>query len=80
MKNAIRDPISGEIGKTIFFCVSRHHATKITQMLNEMAHEMFPGKYQSDFALQITSDVPSAQQFTINFSNGNLNGYTNWLE
>lgn len=80
MKNAIRDPISGEIGKTIFFCVSRHHATKITQMLNELAHEMFPGKYQSDFALQITSDVPSAQQFTINFSNGNLNGYTNWLE
>lgn len=80
MKNAIRDPISGEIGKTIFFCVSRLHAGKIAQMLNEVAHEMFPGKYQSDFALQITSNIPSAQQFTINFSNGNLNGYTHWLE
>jgi len=80
MKNAIKDPISGEIGKTIFFCVSRHHAGKITQMLNELAHEMFPGKYNSDFAMQITSDVAQAQQFTINFSNGNLSGYTKFLE
>ena len=80
MQNALRDPISGEIGKTIFFCVSRHHAGKITQLLNDIAHTMFPGKYQSDFALQITSDIPSAQQFTINFANGNLNGYTNWKE
>lgn len=80
MKNALKDPISGEIGKTIFFCVSRHHATKITQMLNEIAHEMYPGKYNSDFALQVTSDVADAQQFTINFSNGNLNGYTRFLE
>lgn len=80
MKNALKDPISGEIGKTIFFCVSRHHAGKITQMLNELAHEMFPGKYNSDFAMQITSDVAQAQQFTINFSNGNLGGYTKFLE
>lgn len=80
MQNAIRDPISGEIGKTIFFCVSRHHASKITTLLNDIARTMFPGKYQSDFALQITSDIPSAQQFTINFANGNLNGYTNWKE
>ncbi len=80
MQNALRDPISWEIGKTIFFCVSRHHASKITELLNGIAKAMFPGKYQSDFALQITSDIPSAQQFTINFANGNLNGYTNWKE
>ncbi|HOG15328.1 MAG TPA: DEAD/DEAH box helicase family protein [Candidatus Absconditabacterales bacterium] len=80
MENAEKDPISGEIGKTIFFCVSRKHATKITQILNEMAHEMFPGKYNSDFAIQITSDIPTAQQGTINFANDNLNGHSRFLE
>ena len=34
---------------------------------------MFPGKYQSDFAVQVTSHVPDAQQFTINFANANNN-------
>jgi type I restriction enzyme R subunit len=80
MKNALKDPISGEVWKTIFFCVSRHHASKITQLLNELAHEMYPWKYNSDFALQVTSDIPLSQQFTINFSNGNLNGYTKFLD
>jgi type I restriction enzyme R subunit len=80
MENAIRDPISGEIGKTIIFCVSRKHAGKITQILNEYAHQMFPGKYQSDFAMQITSDIPDAQQYTMNFANNNLNGFTHFLQ
>lgn len=34
MDNALRDPITNEIGKGIVFCVSRKHATKITQLLN----------------------------------------------
>lgn len=80
MKNAMKDPISEEIWKTIFFCVSRHHAWKIAQTLNEIAMEMFPWKYQSDFAMQITSDIPNAQQFTTNFANWNLSWYTNFLE
>lgn len=80
MQNAMRDPISGEIGKSIVFCVSRKHATKITQILNEYAHQMFPGKYQSDFALQVTSDIPEAQQMAISFANNNLNGHTTLLE
>ena len=80
IQNAMKDPISNEIWKTIFFCVSRNHASKITQILNEIAMEIFPWKYNSDFALQITSDIPQAQQFTINFANGNLNWYTNFLE
>lgn len=79
MDNALRDPISGEIGKTIIFAVSRKHAAKLTQMLNELAHEMFPWKYNSDFAMQITSDVVDAQQFTINFANNKLSGHTNFL-
>lgn len=78
--NALRDPISGEIGKGILFCVSIDHARKITEILNAEAEKMFPGKYQSDFAVQITSNVENAQQMTINFSNNNLNGKTNWLE
>ena len=40
---------------------------------------MFPGKYQSDFAVQVTSQIPEAQQFTINFSNNNLLGSGNFI-
>ena len=80
MDHALKDPISWEIWKTIFFCVSRKHASKITQILNQLAMEKYPWKYNSDFAVQITSDIPSAQQMTINFANNNLNWYTNFLE
>ena len=80
MLNAMRDPISNEIGKSILFCVNIAHARKITAILNAFAEKMFPGKYNSDFAVQVTSNVDGAQQMTINFSNNNLNGKTNWLE
>ena len=80
MAHALRDPISNEIGKSIVFCVSQNHASKITQILNEMAHKLFPGKYQSDFAIQITSNIPDAQEFSISFANNNLNGHTHFLE
>ena len=71
MENALRDPVSGEIGKTIVFAVSQNHAIKLTQIFNLMADRMFPGRYQSDFAVQVTSQVPDAQQYTINFTNNN---------
>ena len=80
MKNALRDPISREIGKTLVFAVSQFHALKLTQILNELADTMFPGKYQSDFAVQVTSQVADAQQSTINFTNNNLLGSGNFLE
>jgi len=79
MERALKDPISGETGKTICFCVSQNHAQKITEILNRMAHELWPDKYNSDFAVQVTSRIPEAQQFTKNFSNNNLNGHTNFL-
>lgn len=79
LEHAQRDPISGEIGKSIIFAVSQHHAGKIAQILNQMADKMFPGKYQSDFAVQVTSQIPDAQQFTINFTNNNLLGSANFL-
>ena len=79
LENALRDPVSGEIGKSIVFAVSQNHAAKLAQILNQMADRMFPGKYQSDFAVQVTSQVPDAQQFTINFSNNNLLGSGNFI-
>jgi type I restriction enzyme R subunit len=80
LENALRDPITNEIGKTIVFAVSQNHARKITEILNEFAEQLFPGKYNSDFAVQVTSHVGDAQQMTINFANNNLNGKTCWLE
>ncbi|MGB9666049.1 MAG: DEAD/DEAH box helicase family protein [Candidatus Cryosericum sp.] len=79
LENALRDPVSGEIGKSIIFAVSQNHAGKLAQILNQMADRMFPGKYQSDFAVQVTSQIPDAQQFTINFANNNLLGSANFL-
>ena len=79
LENAFRDPISGEIGKSIIFAVSQCHAGKLAQVLNLMADKMFPGKYQSDFAVQVTSQVDCAQQMTINFTNNNLLGSGNFL-
>jgi type I restriction enzyme R subunit len=79
LDNAFRDPISGEIGKSIVFAVSQAHALKLAQILNEEADQRFPGKYRSDFALQVTSNVMDSQQFTINFANNNLNGSANFL-
>jgi len=79
LENALRDPVSGEIGKSIVFAVSQNHAGKLAQILNEMAYRMFPGKYQSDFAVQVTSQVDGAQQHTINFTNNNLLGSANFI-
>lgn len=79
LENALRDPVSGEIGKSIIFAVSQNHAARIAQTLNEMATLMFPGRYQSDFAVQVTSSISDAQQFTINFANNNLLGSGNFL-
>ena len=79
LENALRDPVSGEIGKSIIFAVSQNHAAKLAQILNQMADRMFPAKYQSDFAVQVTSQIPDAQQFTINFANNNLLGSGNFI-
>lgn len=76
LENAKTDPINGEIGKTLCFCVSQNHACKITKILNEMAENLWPGRYNSDFAVQVTSRIPDARQYSINFSNNNLNGHS----
>jgi type I restriction enzyme R subunit len=80
LKNGLRDPISHEFGKSIVFAVSQNHAAKLTQTLNELADVIYPGKYQSDFAVQVTSLIPGAQQYTINFTNNNLLGSANFVD
>jgi len=80
LTKALQDPLTGEIGKTIIFCVSQDHSAKITKILNEMALKLWPGKYNSDLALQVTSRITDSQQFAVNFANNNLNGHTKWLD
>jgi len=82
IRNALLDPISGEVGKSIIYCVSQKHALKITQILNELAEKYWPGRYNSDFAVQVTSNIPGSQDFSIQFAdkNNKLNGMTKWLE
>lgn len=80
LENALKDPITNEIGKTIIFAVSQNHARKLAEILNELADKIYPNKYKSDFALQVTSQVADHQQMTINFANNSLNGKTTFVE
>lgn len=83
MDNGLFDPVAKKynfdlFGKSIVFCVSQKHAARITNILNKLAFEKWPEQYsESNFAVQVTSLVPSAQQMTINFSNNMLNGKVN---
>ncbi len=74
LKEAKRDPYTGEIGKTLIFCVSQNHASKVTQILNILADKLFPNQYRSDFAVQVTSSIDESQRMTIDFRNNGLNG------
>jgi type I restriction enzyme R subunit len=80
VENAMRDPISQEVGKSLIFCVSQKHAGKITQLLNQIADKKWPGKYSSDFAVQVTSNVEASQNMSTAFSNNTLNGTTRFLD
>ena len=42
LENALRDPVSREIGKSIVFAVSQRHAARLTQTFNEMADAHVP--------------------------------------
>lgn len=80
LEHGLRDPISGEFGKTIAFAVSQNHASKITQILNVMADKLWPGRYKSNFAMQVTSHVSDAQRMTVNFANNNLGGHSDFTD
>lgn len=78
--NGLYDPIAKGLGiplfgKSIVFAVSQKHAARLTNILNQLALEKWPSLYgQSDFAMQVSSDVAGAQQMTINFANNRLGG------
>ena len=80
VENGLYDPVAKELGvdlfgKAIVFCVSQKHAARITNILNKIAFEKWPNQYnESNFAMQVTSQVSDAQQMTINFSNNKLGG------
>lgn len=80
LDNGFFDPIASKFdiqlfGKSIVFCVSQRHAAHVTNILNKLAMEKWPKLYsESDFAVQVTSQVQSAQQMTINFANNKLGG------
>lgn len=78
--NGLKDPINGEFGKSLVFAVSQNHAAKLAQLLNEYAHQFFPGKYQSDFAVQVTSNVKDSQLMTVDFSNDKLFGFSHFAK
>jgi len=80
IENGLKDPISGEFGKGVVFAVSQNHAAKLTQILNEYAHRLYPGKYQSNFAVQVTSNVANSQQMTVDFSNDKLQGFSHFAK
>ena len=85
LENAKRDPLTGEIGKTIIFCVSQDHAGKIANMLNSLIKEYEPEKwirYNGNFAVQVTSSVQDSdkmtQLFTTDFNE--LNGISTYAD
>ena len=80
IENAMCDPLSKDVGKSIVYCVSQRHAEKVTAILNQLAAEIFPGIYQSDFAQQVTSNVQDAQEYARRFAANNLGGKTLSLE
>jgi type I restriction enzyme R subunit len=81
IENGIFDPMAEKLGtylfgKSIVFCVSQKHAARVTNILNRLAFEKWPKQYgESDFAMQVTSQVHDAQQMTVNFANNRLGGH-----
>jgi type I restriction enzyme, R subunit len=84
--NGLYDPVAKQLGvelfgKTIVFAVSQKHAARLTNILNKIAFEKWPEQYsESNFAMQVSSQVASAQQMTINFANNRLGGQANHPE
>lgn len=72
LKVAQKDPLTGEIGKTIIYCISQKHAEKIVQLLNQFTDKLWPNKYKGTFARRITSNVVGSQDLSKRFRNNKL--------
>ncbi len=80
IENWLLDPLTWELWKMLIFCVSVNHAAKITNLLNKMAMKKWPWKYNSDFAMQITSTIPKAQDYTKDFTYNRLSWKSRFAE
>lgn len=80
IQNGLLDPLTGEFGKMLVFAVSQSHAAKIVNLLNTLAMKKWPGKYDSDFAMQVTSNVMRSQDFTKDFTNNRLSGRSHFAD
>ena len=69
IEHALREPGTDIIGKGIIYCVSRAQAAQLTNQLNQAADREWPGRYRSDFAVQITHDVDRATDMGRAFAN-----------
>ena len=74
LDEALREPGSNLIGKTIVYTPSQTEALELTNTLNAVAMARWPGLYQSDFAVAVTSDVDRAADYGRQFKNNTLNG------
>jgi type I restriction enzyme, R subunit len=76
LKRSKKDPITGEIGKTIMFCVSQEHALKIKNILNKLAEEELGYPADNNFAERITSNELEGNSNSKKFTHkhNNLNG------
>lgn len=86
LDNGFLDPVAQKcniqlFGKSIVFCVSQKHAARVTNILNKLAFKKWPEQYsESDFAMQVSSNVQNAQQMTMNFANNRLGSRIKRLE
>ena len=71
-KSAKKDPLTGEIGKSIIYCIRQKHAEKIAYLLNKYADLYYPRKYKGTFARRITSNVVGSQDLSKKFRNNKL--------
>ena len=74
IRESLKEPGTNLIGKGIIYAVTQPHAAQLTNILNELADELWPGVYNSDFAVQVTSDVNRANTYGKAFKANTLNG------
>ena len=74
LDEALREPGSNLIGKTIVYTPTQIEALELTNALNLAAMARWPGLYQSDFAVAVTSDVDRAADYGRQFKNNTLHG------
>ena len=81
LEYALREPGTDIIGKSIIYCASIVQAAQLTNELNKVAEVMWPGRYNSDFAVQVTHDVDRATEMGRDFAKKNsLNGFDETIQ